>query len=71
MTQINIRGTEDELAERAVRRDALARKSPAEIDAWIDANVTGLADVKQVLKLLTRGLRVTLKPSRVVDSSPL
>jgi hypothetical protein len=64
-----------ELAEQAaikasLRSDAavraLASRSPAQVDAWIDANVTTLAEARSVLKILARILallaRQTLPP---------
>lgn len=43
-----LKDTKDRLRERSAA-DALLDMSPAEIDAWVDANVNNLADVKRAL----------------------
>jgi hypothetical protein len=51
--------------ERALRIDPLIRaaatRTPAEIESWIDANVTDLASAKQVLKALVKAMVFTLR----------
>lgn len=43
----------DELRIDAAVR-ALRNRTPAQVDAWIDANVNSLADARAVLKILAR-----------------
>lgn len=43
-----------ESAKADILLSALAAKSPAEVAAWIDANVTDLASAKQVLRALAK-----------------
>ncbi|GIW55343.1 MAG: hypothetical protein KatS3mg082_1747 [Nitrospiraceae bacterium] len=43
-----------ESAKADILLSALATKSPAEVAAWIDANVTNLASAKQVLRALAK-----------------
>lgn len=51
--------------EHAVRVDqdmvALANATPAQIDAWVDANVTTIAQVRRVLKLLLKVAMYSLR----------
>ena len=60
MTQLNITGTE---AQKAIRH-ALLRKTPAEVDAWVEANVNTMADAKAFLKILAKALVVVARESR-------
>lgn len=43
-----------ESAKADILLSALAAKSPAEVAAWIDANVTDLASAKRVLRALAK-----------------
>lgn len=50
----NVQGTEEQKATSAARADpdvaALARLRPDQVDAWVDANVNTIADVRALLK---------------------
>ena len=54
--------TAEEEVAQALADDPLARAllaaTPAQIDAWLAANVTSLADARKVLKLALLGLRM-------------
>ena len=62
MSQHNYTGTVSELQLKATKADAvlnaLQDKTPAEIDAWIDANVNSVADVKELFKRIMKLLAV-------------
>ncbi len=58
--QINVQATQERKRKVNLGSDvaytALSTKTPAEINQWIDSNVTDLASAKVVLKLLTRAV---------------
>ena len=62
MTQFNHIGSTEERQLAATKADAvlnaLQDKTPAEIDAWIDANVNSVADVKELFKRIMKLLAV-------------
>ena len=48
-------GKDEETAERArLRRQAILNATPAQIDAYIENNVTDLASAKEVLKIIAK-----------------
>lgn len=52
MTEINIRITADQKALQSARSGELGSLSPAELEAWVDENVTDLESARAVLKQL-------------------
>lgn len=60
MTQLNIQAS----PEKKALRQALMRMTPAEAEAYIEANVTNLATAKAVLKILAKAIVVLAKENR-------
>jgi len=63
--KINTIEQDDEKDRAAIRRDAIVQalvtKRPAQVDAYIDANVNSMADARNILKVLTRIIVALLK----------
>ena len=64
---IQIRATQAQKDERTTRADALLQqmksRTPAQIEAYIDANVNNLAQARDVLKLLAKAVVLLLRHS--------
>jgi len=58
LTQLDHRASDEEQDKLAVKKDAIVQdlltKRPAQIDTWMDNNVTDLTSARNVLKVLTR-----------------
>jgi len=65
LSQVNLKGDIDQVAETTVIKNPaikfLLTKTPAEIDAWIDSNVTDLSSAKDVLIKLTQIVSILTK----------
>ncbi len=56
MTKIVGSKSDDDDARERMSRHPLLSATPAQIDAWIDNNVTDLASAKQALKVLAKAV---------------
>lgn len=58
MTRLSLRADQQQRTLAALKADTdlsnLLAATPQQIDAWIDANVTSLAEARRVLRLLAK-----------------
>lgn len=63
--RLNVQASATQKEDMEVKSDSfmqnIASKSPAQIDAWIEANVTSLASAKPVLKALAKAVNLLAK----------
>ena len=56
MTQYTAAKTDDEDQRERLTRHALFTATPAQIDTWVDDNVTDLDSAKEALKILAKAV---------------
>lgn len=65
MSRLDLRGTTEQTDRAYVATNpalkALVTKRPAQIEAWVDANITDLASAKELLKQLTLAVSILAK----------
>lgn len=65
MTTFRAPEPEERKSKREAQEDELLTWTQAQVDAWIDANIDGtaqgLTNLRRALKVLSRGVRYSLK----------
>lgn len=65
MPRLDLKGTPEQVDRSTVVNNpalkALLTKRPAQIEAWVDANITDLASAKSLLKNLTLAVALLAK----------
>ncbi len=54
----------EDVERRRLTRHVLFRSTPADIEAWVDANVNTLEDAKDALKILAKAIALTARRNR-------